>query len=133
MSIEADDLAAGEYALGLLEGEALANFERRLARERELAARVARWREHFAALDATATPMRASPALWQRIEASAGQGGAAAAESRSREGLWSSLGFWRSASFASAAASLLLAVALGVVAGRSTPRPVIIAVMQTGE
>jgi len=133
MSIEADDLAAGEYVLGLLEGEALGDFERRLAREPELAARVARWREHFAALDATATPVRPSSALWQRIEASVGRAAPAASISRSREGLWSSLGFWRGASFAGAAASLVLAIALGLVAGRSTPRPVIIAVMQTGE
>jgi anti-sigma-K factor RskA len=50
-----------------------------------------------------------------------------------RGGLWSGVGFWRGASFAGAAVSLMLAVALGLVAGRSTPRPVIIAVMQTGE
>ena len=130
---EADDLVAGEYVLGLLEGPALAEFERRLAGDRALAALVARWREHFSALDATAAPVRASPALWERIETSLGRRGAADDGSSFRERLWSSLSFWRGASFAGAAASAVLAVALGLMAGRATPRPIVIAVMQTGE
>jgi anti-sigma-K factor RskA len=128
-----NDLLAGEYVLGLLEGPALAEFERRLAGDRELAAAVARWREHFSALDATATPVRASPALWDRIESSLGRRGAVDAAPGLKERLWSSLGFWRGASFAGAAASLILVVAIGLMAGRATPRPIVIAVMQTGE
>ncbi len=45
--------------------------------------------------------------------------------------MWESLGFWRGASFAGAAASLMLAIAVGLLAGRATPQPVIIAVLQT--
>jgi anti-sigma-K factor RskA len=130
---QADDLAAGEYVLGLLEGAALAEFERRLAGDRALAALVARWREHFSALDATAAPVRASPALWDKIETSLGRGDVADETPRLRQRLWSSLGFWRGASFAGAVASLMLAIALGLLAGRATPRPIVIAVMQTGE
>jgi anti-sigma-K factor RskA len=130
---EADNLLAGEYVLGLLEGPALAEFERRLAGDRALAAAVARWREHFSALDATAAPVPASAALWQKIEASLGRRGVTDDPPSFWERLWSSLGFWRGASFAGAAASALLAVALGLMAGRATPRPMIIAVMQTGE
>jgi anti-sigma-K factor RskA len=130
---EADDLLAGEYVLGLMEGPALAEFERRLAGDRVLEAAVARWREHFSALDATAPPVPASTALWQKIEASLGRRGVTDDTPSFRERLWSSLGFWRGASFAGAAASALLAVALGLMAGRATPRPIIIAVMQTGE
>jgi anti-sigma-K factor RskA len=130
---ETDDLVAGEYVLGLLEGPVLAEFERRLAGDRALAAVVARWRGHFSALDATAAPMPASAALWQKIETSVGRRGVADEAPRFRERVWSSLGFWRGASFAGAAASALLAVALGLMAGRATPRPIIIAVMQTGE
>jgi anti-sigma-K factor RskA len=133
MSEREDDLAAGEYVLGLLEGAALAEFERRQAHDMALAARVARWREHFAALDVTATPVRASAALWEKIEASLGRRGAVDDTPGYSERLWSSLGFWRGASFAGAAASLGLAVALGLMAGRATPRPIVIAVMQTGE
>jgi anti-sigma-K factor RskA len=128
-----NDLLAGEYVLGLLEGPALAEFERRLAGDRKLAAAVARWREHFSELDATATPVRASPALWDKIESSLGRRGTADAAPGLQERLWSSLGFWRGASFAGAAASLILVVAIGLMAGRATPRPMIIAVMQTGE
>ena len=130
---EADDLITGEYVLGLLEGPALAEFERRLANDRALAAAVARWREHFSALDATAAPVPASSALWQKIETSLGRRGVTDYPPSFRERAWSSLGFWRGASFAGAAASLTLAVALGLMAGRATPRPMIIAVMQTGE
>jgi anti-sigma-K factor RskA len=130
---EADDLVAGEYVLGLLEGAALAEFERRLAGDRALAAAVARWREHFSALDATVAPMPASAALWGKIETSVGRRGVADEAPCFRERMWSSLGFWRGASFAGAAASAVLAVALGLMAGRATPRPIIIAVMQTGE
>jgi len=133
MSEREDDLAAGEYVLGLLEGTALADFERRLAGDRALAAKVARWREHFAALDLTAAPVRASAGLWEKIEASLGRRGVADASPGFAARLWSSLGFWRGTSFAGAAASLALAVALGLMAGRATPRPIVIAVMQTGE
>ncbi len=131
--IQPDDLAVGEYVLGLLEGPVLAEFERRLAGDRALAAAVARWREHFSALDASAAPVPASAALWGKIETSVGRRGVTDDAPRLRERVWSSLGFWRSTSFAGAAASALLAVALGLMAGRVTPRPIIIAVMQTGE
>jgi len=50
-----------------------------------------------------------------------------------RERVWSNLGFWRGTSFAGAAASLVLAVTVGLMAGRATPKPMIIAVMQTGD
>jgi anti-sigma-K factor RskA len=128
-----NDLLAGEYVLGLLEGSALAEFERRLAGDRELAAAVARWREHFSALDATAAPVRASPALWDKIETSLERRGAADVAPGLRERLWSSLGFWRGASFAGATASLILAVAIGLMAGRATPQPLFVAVLQTGD
>ncbi len=49
----ADDVLAGEYVLGLLEGEERATFEHRLARDRELQVVVAHWQSRFAPLDAT--------------------------------------------------------------------------------
>ena len=52
-----DDVLAGEYVLGVLEGEERATFEHRFARDRELQALVAAWRARFAPLDATATPI----------------------------------------------------------------------------
>jgi anti-sigma-K factor RskA len=133
MSSQTSDLLAGEYVLGLLEGEALAEFERRLAHDRALQAAVAKWREHFSAIDETATPAAAEGALWKKIEASVGRPGIPASASGARESLWSSLGFWRGTSFASIAASLVLAGVVGLLASRPAPRPVIVAVMQTGE
>jgi anti-sigma-K factor RskA len=129
-----DRVLAGEYVLGLLEGSELEMFERRVSRERALAAEVAYWRSRLLELDVTAESQSASSDLWQRIEASIGSERAAPVAGMTTtwtERLWMSLGFWRGASFAGATASLLLAIALGLLAGRATPQPVIIAVLQT--
>jgi anti-sigma-K factor RskA len=129
-----DNVLAGEFVLGLLEGYELETFERRLARDRALQAEVARWRDRLVSLDATAPPGRAPSQLWGRIESSLGARRTATHTGPSvAERLWSSLGFWRGASFASAAASIMLAVAVGSLAGRATPQPLVIAVLQTGD
>ncbi|SET89832.1 anti-sigma factor [Oceanicella actignis] len=75
-----DDIAlAGEYALGLLEGDERAAFEARLAREPELAALVEEWQARFAALaeevDPVAPPDRVKAAIDARLF---GEGKAAA-------------------------------------------------------
>ncbi|PPB80833.1 anti-sigma-K factor RskA [Albidovulum inexpectatum] len=67
-----DDIAlAGEYALGLLEGNERAAFEARLAREPELAALVEEWQARFAALadevEPIAPPDRVKAALDARL------------------------------------------------------------------
>ena len=130
-----DDALAGESVLGLLEGAERTTFERRLARERELQGRVAYWRDRFSDLDASARPQQAPALLWSRIERVISDRLALRAEPRVNltERLWTSLSFWRGASFASAAASLVLAVAVGLIAGRATPRPMVIAVLQAGD
>jgi anti-sigma-K factor RskA len=124
---------AGEYVLGLLEGAELERFERMMSREKALADEVAYWRARLGDLDATAAPQAASGELWRRIEASIGAERAApvAVGRPWADRVWTSLGFWRGASFAGAAASVLLAVAVGLLAGRATPQPIIIAVLQT--
>ena len=130
-----DAVLAGEYVLGLLEGGDLESFERRHSRENKLQGEVDYWRARFADLDATAAPHATSADLWSRIERSNVQPRPATfvrGPSWS-ERLWSSLGFWRGASFAGAAASLVLAVAVGLLAGRATPQPVIVAVLQTDQ
>jgi anti-sigma-K factor RskA len=130
-----DRVLAGEYVLGLLEGSEAQAFERRLARDRRLRAEVAFWRERFAALDEAAAPVRASPELWNKIESTIGARRAAVVDTGPNwsERLWTSLGFWRGASFAGAAASVILAVAVGLLAGRATPQPVVVAVLQTSD
>jgi anti-sigma-K factor RskA len=127
-----DDILAGEYALGLLEGQELDAFERRLASDRALQRVVANWYAQFSVLDASAKPAPAPAALWSRIESSVGSA-RPVEKSGATERLWSSLGFWRGASFAGAAASLLLAVAVGLMAGRATPVPLVVAVLQADD
>ena len=128
-----DNVLAGEFALGLLEGRELEAFERRLTRDRALQAEVARWRERLGPLDATVASGRASPQLWGKIESSLGSRPAVRSGPGWSERLWENLGFWRGASFAGAAASLLLAISVGLLAGRATPQPLVVAVLQTGD
>jgi anti-sigma-K factor RskA len=129
-----DTVLAGEYVRGLLEGGDLESFERQLSRENKLQDEVAYWRARFADLDATAIPHATSAELWSRIERSIVQPRPTLVRGLSwSERLWSSLGFWRGASFAGAAASLVLAVAVGLLAGRATPQPVVVAVLHTDQ
>ena len=127
-----DDVLAGEYVLGLLEGEERATFEHRLARDRKLQVLVAEWRMRFAPLDATATPIAPPAGLWNRIETSVGRGAVGDSKSGMVERIWSDLGFWRGASFAGALATVLLAVAFAFFAGRST-QPMLVAVLQAAD
>ena len=61
-----------QYVLGLLEGDELAAFERRIANEPELSRMVASLQDSFEALDDTVTPQAVPDDLWQKIEASLG-------------------------------------------------------------
>jgi len=127
-----DLLLAGEYVLGVLEGTERDTFERRLAREASLRTHVADWQERFADLDRGIRPKDVPAALWQKIEAQLGARYQARGVGESfAQRVWSSLGFWRGASFAGALASLVLAISIGMLAGRATPQPRIVAVMLT--
>src|SRR5262249_30174967 len=64
-----DRTLAGEYALGLLEGEAGAVAERRLATDAAFAREVADWQQRFSAFDDIAEAEPPGEALWHRIEA----------------------------------------------------------------
>jgi anti-sigma-K factor RskA len=130
-----DDVLAGEYVLCVFDETERAAFERQLARDAGLKAAVARWQERLAELDGSAQPLPPSAALWSRIERSiaAPRRVAAPAGPSLAERIWTSLGFWRATGFAGAMASVLLAVALGLFAGRATPQPVVVAVLQEGD
>jgi anti-sigma-K factor RskA len=128
-----DEVVAGEYVLGVLEDAERATFEHRLARDRALQSLVARWQERLLPLDTTAAPATPPAGLWGQIEASVGRRGAVNEKPSLAARLWLSLGFWRGTSFAGAAASLALAVALVLMAGRSTPQPLYVAVLQAGD
>ena len=64
-----DKTLAGEYVLGLLEGVAKLDAERRLASDPAFAREVEAWRVRFAAFDDAAEPQPAGDELWRKIEA----------------------------------------------------------------
>ena len=65
---EGDIVLAGEYALGVLEGDARAAFEARLANEPRLAALLRDWSIHFATLADEADTVSPPASLKSRIE-----------------------------------------------------------------
>ena len=58
---------AAEYVLGLLDGDAEADAERRLLADPGFAAEVERWRARFSEFDDATEPGAAGDALWDRI------------------------------------------------------------------
>ncbi len=62
-----DDMLAAEYALGTLRGGARLQFQKRLAAEPVLAARVAYWQEMFSTLDSHLAPVHPPDTVWKRI------------------------------------------------------------------
>lgn len=62
-----DDMLAAEYALGTLRGGARIQFQKRLAAEPDLAARVAYWQEMLSTLDSHLAPVHPPETVWKRI------------------------------------------------------------------
>ncbi|PET35949.1 hypothetical protein CN514_24955, partial [Bacillus sp. AFS001701] len=60
-----DDMLAAEYALGTLRGGARLQFQKRLAAEPGLAARVAYWQEMFSTLDSHLAPVHPPETVWK--------------------------------------------------------------------
>ena len=108
---------AAEFVLGLLDAEARAAAEHRLAADPAFAQEVAAWQKHFAAFDDTADPVAPSDALWRRIEAGM-TAAAPAAAPVSPPGLlhrlWSSLGALRIAALSATTAAFALAIVTAV-------------------
>jgi anti-sigma-K factor RskA len=137
------DALAGEYVLGLLDGAESAAAERRLDTDRDFAASVERWRQHFFAIDATVTPLAPPVDLWLRIEAGLASllhPAAASPAATSRVTIasssrfadwWNSLFVWRGAAFAGALATVLLAVGLFGALDRAKRQPLMVAVLLT--
>jgi anti-sigma-K factor RskA len=100
-----DDILAGEYALGVLQGEAREAFARRLAEHPGLAENVRFWEEHFAQLTEEIAPVAPPQHVLARIENSL----FTSRQQSTRPSLWDSLGFWRGL----AVASLVAVVAIG--------------------
>ncbi|MET0436820.1 MAG: anti-sigma factor [Devosia sp.] len=120
----------GEYVLGLLEGPDAEAFERQLAQSPELAAAVDRLRRHLHALDDTAMPLPANPELWARIDAGLGAGATVVPSTRLPPPDNDNHNSWMR--FAGLAASVLVALGVGYLAGSTTGAqraPVMVAVL----
>jgi anti-sigma-K factor RskA len=121
---------ADEYVLGLLEPGEQADVEAEMESDADLRAAVATSRERFLPLDAGPEPAGIDRALWERIEAALpAQGGTvdqkpvpAQPSNDNRQTAW------RHAALSAIAASLLLAVGLGITLTRSV-EPLVIAVL----
>lgn len=117
----------GEYVLGLLEGETLLAFERRMDSEPEIAAAVDRLRQSLHTLDDTAGTMSVDASLWPRIESRLGDHQPMAATPLPRAA--NDNGWMRRMGIA---ASLLVALGIGFLSGTSLqtqPEPIMIAVL----
>lgn len=136
-----DDIAAAEFAIGLMEPAEAESFAARLTAEPALAALVAKWQARLLDLDLTAAPVPAREALWSRIVAgidvAAPSRGATADRRRlsgdgrrrvERPPLQRRLSAWRAAALVATAAALIIAV----VAARlvlAPPEPTLLAVL----
>jgi anti-sigma-K factor RskA len=67
---EIDNALSAEYALGTLRGGARLRFERRLAQEKALAERVARWQTMLGVLDKNIVPQVPPERVWKKIQLS---------------------------------------------------------------
>ena len=132
MTAERDDgTLAGEYVLGLLEGEAKAVVERRLASDVGFAREVEQWRVRFAEFDDATAPWPAGDELWRRIEANM-QRAAATAGPSAWTRFWNNLPALRATALGASFAALLLAVGLGLAIQAARQQPVMIAVLLDG-
>ena len=118
-----DDIA--DYVLGLLEGDARARFEDRMARDAALRAQVAALEDHLHGLDDTAEPDSVPEGLWSRIElALAAPVAPAAANSNKVVGV---------PKWAGMAAAVVLALGVGYFGGQlgttAPEQPLMVAVL----
>lgn len=128
-----DKTLAGEYVLGLLEGAAKLEAERRLSSDALFAREVENWRARFAAFDDAAEPQPAGDELWRKIEAAVpGVGKHVTAEPTAWTRFWSSLAALRAVALGASLATLLLAVGLGFAIRAASQQPVMVAVLLDG-
>lgn len=108
------DLLAGEYALGVLDQEAMAEVAARATREPSLAGAITAWEDRLTPLAALVHPLAPPPELWARIDASL------PAPLMARPLPWRRVGFWQ----ASTLGALALAAAFAaLLLTRNPPQP----------
>jgi anti-sigma-K factor RskA len=141
MTTDRERLAA-EHVMGLLEGDERREAERLAASDPAFEAMARRWSERLAELDSTAPAVPVDDALWRRIEAGLDTTPQSVPVEDATpvlipnpfsafKALWRSLHFWRIAGLTGAAASLALAVGLGILATQRARQPILVAVLMT--
>lgn len=133
MTLNRDDKAlAGEYVLGLLEGEAKADAERRIASDAEFAREVESWRIRLMAFDDATAPGAVSDELWRKIETGVPARIAPVTEPSAVAKFWSSLAAMRATALGATFAALVFAVGLGFAIKAARQQPVMVAVLLDG-
>lgn len=132
MTPEERDRLAAEHVLGLVDAREASEAEHLEATDPDFAAAVAAWRARFSEFDAT-TPVEPLPdGLWRRIERGIGAADAAPSRPQRRAaGLWQSLAFWRTTGLAGGLATLILAIAAGLLWQQRETTPVFVAILVT--
>ena len=118
---EEDAVRVAEFALGLLPEVERASFAGRVAREQSLRGELAFWEEALAPFAEEIAPVAPPAALKQRLEAALFE-----KDQASRNSWWRRLLPWSVAALASAAAAILLVVALPVLRSPGGPGPVLV-------
>jgi len=127
-----DRTLAGEYVLGLLEGAAKLDAERRLAVDAAFAREVEAWRVRFAAFDDAAEPQPVGDGLWRKIEAGLPAAASRAKASPGWSPFWNNLVALRATALGASLAALILAVGLVFAIRAATQQPTMVAVLLDG-
>ena len=130
------DILAGEYVLGLLDGETTREVERALDSDPDLRRRVEAWEVRLQPLSEGLPSGAADPALWERIERDLTvmrhrRGRATGSPGRLTARAWRSPAFWRATTALASAAALLLAILPVPVGPRDDSPTRFYALMQT--
>jgi len=120
-----DELLAGEYVLGVLDGDTRRQVEQRMHGDPRFARQVAAWEARLAPLLSEAAAMEPSAHVWPRIRTSLGWPSVQPA----RSGLWNNVGFWRAATGLAIAAGVA-AIVIGLRAPTPTAAPGVPVVVQ---
>ncbi|MGV1917785.1 anti-sigma factor [Rhizobium sp. 22-785-1] len=119
---------ADDYVLGLLDTNEAREIEHAMERDPEMRAAIAASRDRFLPIDLSATPQPVSADLWQRIEAALPSQDNHSPVTVRQVANDNSARRWKFATFASLAATLLMAVGLFYTLTRSV-EPLVIAVL----
>jgi anti-sigma-K factor RskA len=98
-------LLAGEYVLGSLHGRARGRFETLMLTDPALRHEVQQWARRLEPLNEELEAVTPSPHVWTAIEQQLGA---------EKDPLWNSVVFWRRLGMVAAAASLVLALLVGI-------------------